>query len=192
MTEPMPLKIEFYDRPTLDVAGDLIGCILVRKSDNGIRAGRIIETEAYIGMGDKASHASKGRTPRTEIMFGPPGMAYVYLIYGMYHCLNFVTERQGFPAAVLIRALEPVEGFDRNLAELPAAKKKKYLSGPGRLCREMEITRELNGHDITNSAQLYVLPRDVRPPKIIQTPRIGVAYAGDDALLPWRFVLASS
>ena len=150
----MPLKIEFYDRPTLDVARDLIGCLLVRKSGQGIRAGRIIETEAYI-------------------------------------CLNFVTEREGFPAAVLIRPLEPVRGFDRNLAELPAGKRKTYLNGPGRLCREMEITRDLNRHDVTKTGGLYVLPRDVIPARITQTPRVGVAYAGDDALLPWRFVVAS-
>lgn len=191
MTKPMPLKIEFYDRPTLDVARDLIGCLLVRKSGQRIRAGRIIETEAYIGTEDKACHASKGRTPRTEVMFGPPGTAYIYLIYGMYHCLNFVTEREGFPAAVLIRALEPVRGFDRNLAELPAGKRKTYLHGPGRLCREMEITRDLNRHDVTKTGGLYVLPRDVIPARITQTPRVGVAYAGDDALLPWRFVVAS-
>ena len=192
MTNPMPLKIEFYDRSTLEVARDLIGCILVRKSGEGILAGRIVETEAYIGKGDKACHASKGRTPRTEVMFGPPGTAYVYLIYGMYHCLNFVTEREGFPAAVLIRALEPVCGFDRILAELPAAKRKNYLNGPGRLCRAMEITRDFNRHDVTKTTGLYVLPRDILPAGIIQTPRIGVAYAGDDALLPWRFVVASS
>ena len=184
MKKPKPLNVEFYDRPTLEVARDLIGCSLIRETSTGVFAARIIETEAYIGEGDKACHASKGRTPRTEVMFGRPGVAYVYLIYGMYHCLNLVTERDGFPAAVLIRGLEAVTSF----------KSFKSLSGPGRLCREFEITREFNGHDVTQKSGLYVLPRAENPDEIgqiIQTPRIGVAYAGADALLPWRFILSS-
>lgn len=191
MPKPGPLKIDFYDRPTLDVARDLIGCTLVRRTAAGVLAGRIVETEAYVGEGDKACHASKGMTPRTQVMFGPAGVAYVYLIYGMYHCLNFVTEREGFPAAVLVRGLVPVEGFDAVLRDLTPAKKKIFLNGPGRLCRALGITRELNGHDMTRSRELFVLPRDRNPGSIIQTPRIGVDYAGEDALLPWRFVASS-
>lgn len=192
MTKPKPLKIDFYNRPTLRVARDLIGCLLVRRTESGLLAGRIVETEAYIGEGDKACHASRGMTPRTKVMFGPPGIAYVYLIYGMHHCLNIVTERDGFPAAVLIRGLRPVAGFDDLLVDLPPAKRRDFLNGPGRLCRAMAITRELNGQDVTGSGGIYVLPRTDRPSRIIQTPRIGIDYAGEDALLPWRFITPSS
>ncbi|NDE14860.1 DNA-3-methyladenine glycosylase [bacterium] len=186
-----PLKIDFYDRPTLEVARDLIGCTLVRQIESRVLMARIIETEAYIGEGDKACHASKGMTPRTKVMFGRPGTAYVYLIYGMYHCLNFVTEREGFPAAVLIRRLQPVAGFDAPLKNLSPAKKRMFLNGPGRLCRALEITREHNGLDVTRAGALFVMPRETEHGMIIQTPRIGVDYAGDDALLPWRFVSPS-
>mgnify|MGYP006274847535 CR=1 FL=1 len=191
MLKQKPLKIDFYDRPTLDVARDLIGCTIVRQTDAGVLKARIVETEAYVGEGDKACHASKGMTPRTRVMFGSAGVAYVYLIYGMYHCLNFVTEREGFPAAVLIRGLEPVAGFDAVLRGMTPAKKKMYLNGPGRLCRALGITRELNGLDVTCDGPLFVLSREKDPGTIIQTPRIGVDYAGEDALLPWRFVSKS-
>jgi len=191
MMKQQPLKIDFYDRPTLEVARDLIGCTLVRQIESRVLMARIIETEAYIGEGDKACHASKGMTPRTKVMFGRPGTAYVYLIYGMYHCLNFVTEREGFPAAVLIRRLQPVAGFDAPLKDLSQAKKRMFLNGPGRLCRALEITREHNGLDVTRAGALFVMPRETEHGMIIQTPRIGVDYAGDDALLPWRFVSPS-
>lgn len=191
MMKQQPLKIDFYDRPTLEVARDLIGCTLVRQIESRVLMARIIETEAYIGEGDKACHASKGMTPRTKVMFGRPGTAYVYLIYGMYHCLNFVTEREGFPAAVLIRGLQPVAGFDAPLKNLSPAKKRMFLNGPGRLCRALEITREHNGLDVTRAGALFVMPRETEHGMIIQTPRIGVDYAGDDALLPWRFVSPS-
>jgi len=191
MMKQQPLKIDFYDRPTLEVARDLIGCTLVRQIESRVLMARVIETEAYIGEGDKACHASKGMTSRTKVMFGRPGTAYVYLIYGMYHCLNFVTERECFPAAVLIRGLQPVAGFDAPLKNLSPAKKRMFLNGPGRLCRALEITREHNGLDVTRAGALFVMPRETDPGTIIQTPRIGVDYAGDDALLPWRFVSPS-
>jgi DNA-3-methyladenine glycosylase len=186
-----PLEIDFYDRPTLEVARDLLGCILVRRTGGKVMAGRIVETEAYIGQGDKACHASKGITERTRVMFGPPGRAYVYLIYGMYHCLNIVTEREGFPAAVLLRGLEPVRGFEAALKALKPARQRIFLNGPGRLCREMKITRELDGHDMTVGSGLFVLPAEAKiaAQQVEQTPRIGVDYAGADALLPWRFVV---
>jgi DNA-3-methyladenine glycosylase len=123
------LPASFYARPTLRVARSLIGKYLVRETTAGLRAGRIIEVEAYVGFHDRASHASRGRTKRTEVMFGRPGLAYVYLIYGMHHCLNVVTERADFPAAVLIRAVE-------DEAEL--------IDGPGRVCRSFKIDREFN------------------------------------------------
>lgn len=189
MPQQIPLKSSFFARPTLDVARDLLGCRLVRCLPDGRQvSGLIVETEAYIGENDRACHAAKGRTPRTEVMFGPPGRAYIYLIYGMYHCLNFVTERSGFPAAVLIRGLAEPTGFDDVLAGLSATKSRKFLSGPGRLCREFGITRELNGVSLTTASGLYVTGGSARPIEVIQTPRIGVDYAGEDALLPWRFV----
>src|ERR1700677_1889082 len=129
------LPREFYDRKTITVARDLLGKYLVHASGGVERIGRIVETEAYLGPHDLAAHSARGLTPRTKIMFGPPGYAYVYFIYGMYFCMNIVTEREGHAAAVLLRALEPVQNVGR-------------ACGPGLLCRAMEIDRRLNGHDL--------------------------------------------
>jgi len=179
---------EFYGRNTIDVARDLLGKTLVRELPaEGRVALRIVETEAYIGENDKASHASKGMTARNSVMFGEPGHAYVYLIYGMYNCLNLVTEKNGFPAAVLIRAGEPVEGIEI-MASLrkKANKPQDIASGPGKLCSAMDITRALNGADVCKKGALYV--EDGPAVKdIVACPRIGVDYAGEDALKPWRF-----
>lgn len=170
------LTRSYFLRPTLTVARDLIGKYLVRDNGEEVVAGKIVEVEAYVGTSDKACHASKGRTARTEVMFGPPGVAYVYLIYGMYHCLNVVTEREGFPAAVLIRAVE-VEG--------------RLIDGPGRLCRLFEIDRSLNGLDLTRKQSLWFEDRGVAVSRrdIDQLSRIGVDYAGEWAHKPWRFRL---
>lgn len=170
------LPISFYARPTLTVAKHLLGKYLVRETAAGLRAGRIIEVEAYVGPRDRASHASRGRTKRTEVMFGRPGLAYVYLIYGMYHCLNVVTEPAEFPAAVLIRALE-----DETV----------LIDGPGRVCRWFKIDRDLNYHDLTSGKALWIEDRGdrIRPAEIGAFPRIGVAYAGAWAAKPWRFRL---
>jgi DNA-3-methyladenine glycosylase len=177
----MPRKIlprTYFKRPTLTVARSLIGKYLIRGNGKKTIAGRIIEVEAYVGPGDKACHASKGRTPRTDVLFGPPGMSYVYLIYGMYHCLNVVTEREEFPAAVLIRAVE-VEG--------------ELIDGPGRLCRALAIDRSLNRLDMTDGSSLWFEDRgDSVPRNEVGTfPRIGVEYAGAWAKKPWRFRLQS-
>ncbi len=129
-----PLPREFYDRPTATVARDLLGKLLVRRRpDRAERVARIVEVEAYLGVRDAASHARRGPTPRAAIMFGPPGHLYVYLIYGMHHCLNLVTESDGTAGAVLIRAAEPVAGFD-------AGPGRRILSGPGKLCAALGIT----------------------------------------------------
>ncbi|WP_173048836.1 DNA-3-methyladenine glycosylase [Nitrospira sp. KM1] len=168
------LRRHYFDRPTLTVAKSLLGKYLVRQNDGRMIAGQIVEVEAYVGPDDLACHASKGRTARTDVMFGPAGMAYVYLIYGMYHCLNVVTEREEFPAAILIRAIN-VEGT--------------LIDGPGRLCRFMTIDRSLNRVDLTCGQHLWFEDRQavLRGLKIETFPRIGVDYAGPWASKPWRF-----
>jgi DNA-3-methyladenine glycosylase len=166
----------------VEVARDLLGRRLARVDEGVAIAGRIVETEAYIGSEDLACHASKGRTKRTEVMFGPPGVAYVYLIYGMYHCLNAVTEGEGFPAAVLIRAVEPEVGIQGR------------TDGPGRLCRAMGIDRTLNGVDLTGET-LFIASGDRpqgQPPDdalVDSGPRVGIEYAGEWTDKPWRFWL---
>ncbi len=168
------LPTAFYARQTVLVAQELLGKYLVRELPNGIRAGRVIEVEAYVGQQDLACHASKGRTKRTEVLFGLPGRAYVYLIYGMYYCLNVVTERLDFPAAVLIRAIEDETGL---------------IDGPGRVCRSYEIDLSLNYHELSTGQELWVEDRRerVRKSQIGAYPRINVDYAGDWAARPWRF-----
>lgn len=189
------LTREFYDRDTLTVAKDLLGCLLVREYEGERLVGRITETEAYIGRCDKACHAyGYKRTPRTETLFARPGTAYLYLIYGMYTCLNFVTERSGEPAAVLIRGVEAVEGaqamarlrFGKGLNELTAYQRKNFLNGPGKVCKGMALDRKLNGHDLL-TPPLYVLPREGTVGEIHCGPRIGVDYAQEARDFPWRF-----
>jgi DNA-3-methyladenine glycosylase len=177
----MPLPRTFYARDAVTVARALIGMELVMQRPQGPRVGRIVETEAYQGPDDLAAHSARGRrTARTEIMFGPPGHAYVYLIYGMWNCLNVVTATAGVPHAVLLRALEPVT----NLA-LPCW-------GPGLLCRALGIDRTHNGLDL-RGPQLWIrVPRRKRVVRISAGPRIGVDYAGEWAARPWRFYDADS
>jgi DNA-3-methyladenine glycosylase len=166
----------YFNRPTVTVARSLIGKYVVREIDGRILAGKILEVEAYVGPQDKACHASKGRTQRTEVLFGPPGVAYVYLIYGIYHCLNVVTEREEFPSAVLIRAIE-IDG--------------ELIDGPGRLCRALEIDRRLNRVDLTTGESLWFEDRGVLVERgdVGAHTRIGVDYAGEWAKKPWRFRL---
>ena len=170
------LSKAYFSRPTVQVARSLIGKYLVRSLEGREMAGRIMEVEAYVGGEDKACHASKGRTARTEVMFGPSGIAYVYLIYGMYHCLNVVTEKEERPAAVLIRAIE-LDG--------------ELIDGPGRLCRALQIDRNLNRHDLTIQEMIWFEERGGRIPRhqVRVFPRIGVDYAGEWAKKPWRFRL---
>ncbi len=169
------LPPRYFAQETLQVARRLLGTFLVRRTEGQRRSGRIIEVEAYIGQEDRACHASRGRTKRTEVMFGQPGVAYVYLIYGMHHCFNIVTERPGFPAAVLIRAVEEEDG--------------PVLDGPGRVCRAFRIERRLNGWDVTKGRRLWLEDRAGTVPasEIDTLPRIGVDYAGAWAAKPWRF-----
>ncbi|HJT19453.1 MAG TPA: DNA-3-methyladenine glycosylase [Nitrospira sp.] len=173
---PQILARSYFNRSTLVVARSLVGKYLVRENGKQTIAGKIVEVEAYIGPQDKACHASKGRTARTDVLFGPPGFSYVYLIYGMYHCLNVVTEPAGFPAAVLIRAVE-VDGV--------------LIDGPGRLCRALDIDRSLNRLDMTLGRELWFEHRGGRigRARIGTFTRIGVDYAGPWAKKPWRFRL---
>jgi DNA-3-methyladenine glycosylase len=182
---PNPVPRSFYDRATVEVARDLLGRRLVRVENSTVRAGRIVETEAYVGSEDLACHAARGRTPRTAVMFGPPGFAYVYLVYGMHYCLNAVCEREGFPAAVLIRAIEPGAGIEQR------------TDGPGRVCRALGVDRSFNGEDLAGH-RLFVecgdRPLDHLPADDVVAcgPRVGVAYAGEWASRPWRFWLTDS
>jgi DNA-3-methyladenine glycosylase len=177
----------FYDRPTLKVASDLIGKVLVRRLNGRNLAGKIVETEAYIGPSDLACHASRGKTPRTSVMFGPPGVSYVYMIYGFYFCLNAVTESEGYPAAVLIRAVEPLENIRimRTLRYNPP-RDTNIASGPGKLCMAMSIDKSLNAVDLA-SRELWIEDRSLEVVGIESGPRIGVDYAGEYKDMPWRF-----
>jgi DNA-3-methyladenine glycosylase len=183
------LSRDFYEQPTVQVAQQLLGKSLVRVHPEGVTTGIILETEAYVGLEDQASHASRGLTPRNAVMFGPAGFAYVYVIYGMHHCLNAVTEREAYPAAVLIRALQPCEGV-----ELMRARRRKQdvgllANGPGNLCQAFGIVRGLNGIDLCGDV-LFVEDQGSSPAEIVVTTRIGVAYAGAWKDKPWRFYLA--
>ncbi|KIF81142.1 DNA-3-methyladenine glycosylase [Noviherbaspirillum autotrophicum] len=171
------LPRSFYERDTVEVARDLLGKHLVRVGGGVARVGRIVEVEAYVGAHDLASHSSKGITPRTSVMYGPPGHAYVYLIYGVYHCMNVVTEPQGHGTAVLLRALEPVAHLDGN------------TKGPGLLCGAMGIDRRLNGHDLTSEDFHIEDPGLEAPISIVERPRIGVAYAQEWAEKNLRFYI---
>ncbi len=173
----MKLDREFYARDTREVARDLLGKVLVH-CDGGVRrAARIVETEAYHGPDDLASHARFGPTRRAAVMFGPPGVAYVYLIYGTSHCMNVVTGGEGFPSAVLLRAGEPVEGCLHS------------TRGPGNLCRALGIRREHdNGRELTGD-DLFVLDASSPREPIIAARRVNVDYAGPWAERPWRFAL---
>ena len=170
------LRHNYFNRPTLTVARSLVGKYLIRCIDGTEIADKIVEVEAYVGSQDRACHASKGRTQRTDVMFGSGGIAYVYLIYGMYHCLNVVTEREEFPSAVLIRAIE-LDG--------------ELIDGPGRLCRALQIDRRLNLVDLTIGESLWFEDRgiSVRKRDVGAHPRIGVDYAGKWAEKLWRFRL---
>lgn len=173
------LSRKFYDRDARDVAGNLLGKYLVRMWQGMAQTGKIVETEAYLGPHDPAAHSARGRTGRTEVMFGPPGHAYVYLIYGIYHCLNVVTGPAGHASAVLLRALEPVAHIDDK------------TRGPGLLCRAMHIDRSLNACDLLGD-ELYIAENRGASFAVIEKPRIGVDYAGEWAQKPLRFYIANS
>jgi DNA-3-methyladenine glycosylase len=173
----------FYSRPTLQVARELLGKYLVLRKDGRFLSGRIVETEAYVGPRDPASHAFKGKTRRNEVMFGQPGHAYVYLTYGMHHCLNLVTERKGYPAAVLIRALEPADGVEWMKKKRKRRKLTDLASGPAKLCQALGIGRETNGVDLCGHS-IYVQDRGKPVGRVTRSSRIGISE-GKEKL--WRF-----
>ncbi len=181
----------FYEQATIDVAKQLLGKYLVHRHADGETAGRIVETEAYVGPQDLACHASKGRTARTEVMFGPAGHAYVYFIYGFHNMLNLVTEATDYPAAVLIRAVEPVVGIEVMKARRKLDRLRDLASGPGKLCQAFAIDRTLNGADLCDGS-LYVEDRNEPAPKFQATPRIGVDYARQWKDKRYRFVVRGS
>jgi len=177
----MSLK-ELLDRPAFEVAPLLIGCILEREIDGKVLRVRIVETEAYDET-DAASHSYKGRTPRTDIMFGESGHLYVYFTYGMHYCCNIVTEKEGVGSAVLIRAVEPLEGVEF-MQDLRHHSGKELTNGPAKLCQALGIDKRLNGHDLTVSPLRLIVQDSVDSRRITQTKRIGISQAKD---VPWRF-----
>lgn len=177
------LSRSFFDRPTLEICPELIGKIIVFKTHDSLFSARIVEVEAYVGQADPACHAARGMTERNQIMFGPPGMAYIYFIYGMYNCLNFVTEADGIAAAILLRGAEPIDGIEAMRQRSKAGHDWQLLNGPGKFCRSFGLTREQNGLDLTGR-ELYLEQSDQPPPVIERSPRIGIR-AGTELI--WRF-----
>ena len=171
------LPRSFYDRSTILVARDLLGKLLVHDSGGVKRVGRIVEVEAYLGAHDLAAHSSKGITERTRVMFEPPGHAYVYLIYGMHHCMNVVTEQEGHGSAVLLRAVEPLQNIEGR------------TQGPGLLCRAMGIDKRLNAHDLLSDNFYIASPSKSERFTMIKGPRVGVDYARHWAKRHLRFYI---
>jgi len=190
----IPLK--FYNQSTLKIAQALLGQFIVREINGRKLMGKIVETESYVGFNDLASHASRGKTDRTKIMFGPAGHAYIYLIYGMYCCFNIVTEKKDYPAAVLIRAVEPIEGIDQMLKnrklQSPISNSKFLISisnGPSKFCQAFAIDRKLNDHAL-NKKPLYLIKGEkIKPSQMVKATRIGVDYSGEYAKKKWRFYI---
>ena len=195
----------FYTGNTVDIARGLIGCYLVRRYEDELLVCRVTETEAYVGAIDKAAHSyGYHKTTRNATMFGPPGHAYIYLIYGMHCCLNFVTEPEGEPSAVLLRGLAPVHGLDplcrlrygKTPDELTAYQRKNFLNGPGKCCQALGLDRRQNGLDLTTGDELFLctalsdvgLPDEPTRPLTVHTDkRIGIDYAQEAVDFPWRF-----
>lgn len=174
------LTRDFYNRSTIDVARELLGMLLIKHDGPIVRIGKITEVEAYLGPHDLAAHTSRGLTPRTRVMFGPPGHAYVYLIYGMHHCMNVVTDADGHGSAVLLRALQPIQNLEDN------------TRGPGRLCKAMGINLSHYGHDLCSDDFHIAQPSRPESIAIVERPRIGVDYAGEWATKPLRFYIDQS
>ena len=181
------LRRDFYARDTEIVSRELLGAVLECKTDDGIASGIIVETEAYVGEHDGACHAAAGRTRRTEPLYGPPGNAYVYFIYGMHWCINAVTRAEGFPSAVLIRALEPLSGIPLMRRRRPHARSDRDLTnGPGKLCAALGINRRMNGVPLQRFPVVIRAGSLVKDGDVVVTPRIGISRAAD---WPLRFLV---
>lgn len=194
------LDREFYNRDSLTVAKELLGRVLVREIDGQKLSAKIVETEAYMGVTDKAAHSFGGRrTSRVEVMYGGPGFSYVFLVYGMYHCFNIVTREAGTPQAVLVRAAEPTGGFDfiaRNrfktaYCQLNKSQIRNLTNGPGKLCRALLIDKSLNGEDLCGN-RLYVEEGENERFQVISSKRIGIDYAEEAKDFPWRFYIGGN
>lgn len=184
-----PLPASFYARDTELVARELLGCFLLTRTGGVLTGGRIVEVEAYLGPHDPADHGyGNRRTPRNAALFGPPGTAYVYFIYGAHWCFNAVTEREGYPAAVLIRALEPLWGIDEMRRRRKTQASELLCSGPGRLCQALGIDRNVDGLPLDREP-VWILPRDGPAVKVKVSRRVGVSRAAD---WPLRFSLEGS
>lgn len=194
------LNREFYSRDTITVAKELLGKILVHRTEGHILKGKIVETEAYLGIGDKASHSYGGRkTKRVETMYDKPGTAYIYLIWGMYNCLNAITVEEGVPEGVLIRGIEPIKNidrivkyrFDKKIEELTKYERNNISNGPGKLTMALNIDRRLNKEDLCGDS-LYIESDKNEKFKIIETSRIGIDYAEEAIEYPYRFYIENN
>lgn len=192
-----PLDREFYNRDSLLVAKELLGKVLIHEIDGQRISAKIVEAEAYMGVTDKAAHSYGGRrTSRVEVMYGGPGFSYVFLVYGMYYCFNIVTREEGNPQAVLLRAVEPVEGFDlmaqnrfkKDYNQLSKSQIKGLTNGPGKLCSALLIDKSLNGEDLCGS-RLYVAQGENEKIRVVSAKRIGIDYAEEAKDYPWRFYI---
>ena len=185
-----PLPRRFYIRETLTVAEELLGKKLVRHTDNTRLVGKIVEVEAYRGSDDPGSHAFRGITPRNRLMFGKGGFAYVYFTYGMHYCFNVVTERQNAPGAVLIRALEPLNGIETMRKNRGNKNLLNLTNGPAKLTEAMNITKKQNGLDLTRSKELFICEPKVKEKfEVVSTKRIGIKGGADK---PWRFYIKNN
>jgi DNA-3-methyladenine glycosylase len=188
------LRQSFFERDTVQVARELLGTQLVRSLDGNLDGkqlrGMVVETEAYVGTGDSACHASKGKTPRNAVMFGPAGVSYVYFVYGMHHMFNVVTEEPGTPCAVLLRGLFPLEGHEE-MARLRGRSGNELTNGPAKLCQAMGIDRSLNERDVVSGRELWFEEyRSVSKEEVNSGSRVGIDYAElKDREVPWRFWL---
>ena len=192
------LEREFYNRDSVSVAKELLGKYLVHIVEGKKVIGKIVEVEAYMGPIDKAAHSyNNRRTDRNEIMYGPPGFSYVYIIYGMYNCMNVIVEAPGKPQGILIRALEPVEGleamsgfrYSKTYGELSKRERLGLTSGPGKLCRALSINRSQNGLDLCGDKLYIIIDEKEEPFQIISTTRINIDYAEEAKDFPWRFYI---
>lgn len=185
----MMLPRSFYEQDTITVAKSLLGQILVSDAGGMKTSGIIVETEAYMGESDPAAHSYKGKTERVAVQYGSSGTAYVYLIYGMYCCMNITSGPFGKPEVVLIRALQPLDGIDVMCGRRNTRDSRKLCSGPGKLCMALSISRSMNGCDLCSETGALHLESGMRPDSISSSKRVNIDYAGSAADLPWRFTI---